>query len=215
AAVGDADVAYQVLGEDPPDLLVFNGLGNPVELAWQVADNSEFFTRMASLGRLILFDRRGTGMSDGVPRNALPTWEDLADDAGAVLDAVGSKRAIILAAAETGPMALLFAAMVQRMQAVHQRPDTCSNASMAPSGLLFTPLRSASSPSVARNVRPESAVASDRVVEESGTRDFRDGDSRHGRRRVHRVPHCSIASRARTARGGAGLARVGLRRRGR
>src|SRR5262249_39120873 len=66
---------------------------------------------MVSLGRLILFDRRGTGMSDGVPRNALPTWEDLAEDAGAVLDAVGSERAVILAVAETGPMALLFAAM--------------------------------------------------------------------------------------------------------
>jgi len=97
-----------------PDLLVFNGLGNHIELAWQVPDNSEFFTRMASLGRLILFDRRGTGMSDGVARDAIPTWEDLAEDAGAVLDAVGSTRAVVLAQAETGPMALLFAAMHPR-----------------------------------------------------------------------------------------------------
>jgi class 3 adenylate cyclase/alpha-beta hydrolase superfamily lysophospholipase len=110
-SVGDADVAYQVLGDGPPDLLVFNGLGDHLELAWQVPDLSEFFTRMASLGRLILFDRRGTGMSDGVARDAIPTWEDLAEDAGAVLDAVGSTRAVILAQAETGPMALLFAAM--------------------------------------------------------------------------------------------------------
>jgi class 3 adenylate cyclase/alpha-beta hydrolase superfamily lysophospholipase len=110
-SVGDADVAYQVLGDGPPDLLVFNGLGGHLELAWQVPDQSEFFTRMASLGRLILFDRRGTGMSDGVRRDAIPTWEDLAEDVGTVLDAVGSTRAVILAQAETGPMAVLFAAM--------------------------------------------------------------------------------------------------------
>jgi class 3 adenylate cyclase/alpha-beta hydrolase superfamily lysophospholipase len=113
-SVGDADVAYQVLGDGPPDLLVFNGLGGHLELAWQVPNQSEFFTRLASLGRLILFDRRGTGMSDGVPRDAIPTWEDLAEDAGTVLDAVGSTRAVILAQAETGPMAVLFAAMHPR-----------------------------------------------------------------------------------------------------
>lgn len=110
-SVGEADVACQVLGEGPPDLLIFNGLGDHLELAWQVPDLSEFFTRMVSLGRLILFDRRGTGMSDGVPRDAIPTWEDLAEDAGAVLDGVGSTRAVILAMAEAGPMAVLFAAM--------------------------------------------------------------------------------------------------------
>jgi class 3 adenylate cyclase len=110
-SVGDADVAYQVLGDGPPDLLVFNSLGTHLELAWQVSGLSEFFTRMASVGRLILFDRRGTGMSDGVAREAIPTWEDLSEDAGTVLDAVGSTRAVILAQAETGPMAVLFAAM--------------------------------------------------------------------------------------------------------
>ena len=110
-SVGDADVAYQVVGDGPPDLLLFNSLGSHLELAWQVPDWSEFLTRMASLGRLVVFDRRGTGMSDGVPRDAIPTWEDLAEDAGAVLDAVGSTGAAILTQAENGPMALLFAAM--------------------------------------------------------------------------------------------------------
>jgi pimeloyl-ACP methyl ester carboxylesterase len=110
-SVGDADVAYQVHGDGPLDMLGFNGLGSHLDLAWQVADLSAFFTRMASLGRQIRFDRRGTGMSDGVARDAIPTWEDLAEDAGAVLDAVGSPRAVILAWAETGPMAVLFAAM--------------------------------------------------------------------------------------------------------
>jgi hypothetical protein len=72
-SVGDADVAYQVLGDGPPDLLFFNGQGSHLELAWQVPDQSEFFTKMTSLGRLILFDRCGTGMSDGVPRDAIAT----------------------------------------------------------------------------------------------------------------------------------------------
>ena len=109
--VGDADVAYQVLGVGPPDLLLFNGLGNSLELAWQVPDYSDLYTRLARFSRLIIFDRRGTGMSDAVPSTAIPTWEDLSEDVGAVLDAVRSTRAAILATAETGPMALLFAAM--------------------------------------------------------------------------------------------------------
>jgi class 3 adenylate cyclase len=70
----------------------------------------EFWARLGSLGRLILFDRRGTGASDAVPHNAVPTWEDLTEDAGAVLDSVGSKQTAIMATTETGPMALLFAA---------------------------------------------------------------------------------------------------------
>ena len=110
-AVGDADVAYQVVGEGPPDLLLFNPLGSHVELAWQVPGFDQFVTRLGSIGRLVVFDRRGTGMSDGVTRSAIPMWEDFAEDAAAVLDAVGSTRAAILASAETGPMALLFAAM--------------------------------------------------------------------------------------------------------
>jgi class 3 adenylate cyclase len=104
-------VAYQVLGDGPRDLLVFNSLGNNIEVAWLVPELSEFFTRLASFSRLIIFDRRGVGASDAVPRNAIPTWEDFTEDAGAVLDAVGSQQTAIVAVLETGPMALLFAAM--------------------------------------------------------------------------------------------------------
>jgi class 3 adenylate cyclase len=109
--VGDAEVAYQVLGDGPRDLLMFNALGQHIEVAWQMAEVTEYFTRLASISRLIRFDRRGVGASDGVPRNAIPTWEDFTEDAGAVLDAVGSQQASIFAWLETGPMALLFAAM--------------------------------------------------------------------------------------------------------
>ena len=110
-ACGDADIAYQVLGAGPRDLLFVGGLGFHVENNWLISDLADTFTRLGSFSRLIVFDRRGTGASDGVPRNAIPTWEDLAEDATAVLDAVGSASAAILATVETGPMALLFAAM--------------------------------------------------------------------------------------------------------
>ena len=75
-AIGEADVAYQVLGDGPSDLLFFNGLGSHVEMAWEDPDIADFLRRLASLRRLIFFDRRGTGASDGVPRNAIPTWEE-------------------------------------------------------------------------------------------------------------------------------------------
>lgn len=110
AAIGDADVAYQVDGKGPLDILLFNGLGYHLELAWQIPDTRDFYERLKSVARVIIFDRRGTGMSEGVARGAIPTWEDLAEDAGTVLDAVGSSQSVIVASAETGPMAILFAA---------------------------------------------------------------------------------------------------------
>ena len=109
-AVGDADVAYQVLGEGPSDLLFFNGLGSNVEMAWEDPDIADFLRRLASLRRLIFFDRRGTGASDGVPRNAIPTWEEWTEDIESVLNAVGSERASILATVDAGPIAILYAA---------------------------------------------------------------------------------------------------------
>jgi class 3 adenylate cyclase/pimeloyl-ACP methyl ester carboxylesterase len=108
-AVGDADVAYQVLGDAPSDLLYFPGLGSHVETYWDDPVYADFLRRLASLRRVILFDRRGTGASDGVPRNAIPTWEEWTEDIGAVLDAVGSERTSILAAVDGGPITILYA----------------------------------------------------------------------------------------------------------
>ena len=109
-AVGDADVAYQVLGEGPSDLLFFNGLGSNVEMAWEDPDIADFLRRLASLRRLIFLDRRGTGASDGVPRNAIPTWEEWTEDIESVLNAVGSEQTSILATVDAGPIAILYAA---------------------------------------------------------------------------------------------------------
>jgi hypothetical protein len=102
-AVGDADVAYRVVGEGPPDLLFVFGLGSHVEFFWANPVTAEFLTRLAAFSRLIFFDRRGTGASDGVFRNALPTWEEWTEDIDAVLGAVGSRRTAILASLDVGP----------------------------------------------------------------------------------------------------------------
>lgn len=110
-SVGEAEVAYQVLGEGPLDLLYFYGMGSHIEFAWESPAFAEFFMRLASFSRLIIFDRRGTGSSDGISRSSIPTWEEWTDDIVSVLDAAGSRRAAILAATDSGPIAILLAAM--------------------------------------------------------------------------------------------------------
>jgi class 3 adenylate cyclase/alpha-beta hydrolase superfamily lysophospholipase len=108
--VGGAEVAYQVVGQGPPDLVYVTGFGH-VDLAWEDPVWAAVLERLACLGRLILFDRRGTGASDAVPDNAMPTWEEWADDVRAVLDAARSERAVVLAENYGGPTGLLFTAM--------------------------------------------------------------------------------------------------------
>jgi class 3 adenylate cyclase/alpha-beta hydrolase superfamily lysophospholipase len=107
--VGDADVAYQVLGQGPPDLLLLNSVTSHLELNWQLRDYADVFTRLASFSRLIMFDRRGSGASDPAPPNA--TWEEFTEDVRAVLDAAGSTKAAILGVIDATPIAILFAAM--------------------------------------------------------------------------------------------------------
>jgi class 3 adenylate cyclase len=110
-AVDDADVAYQVAGDGPVDLLFCYGLGSHIEFNRQVRTVAEFQDRLASFSRLITFDRRGMGASDGVPRNAVPTWEEWAEDVAAVMEATQSARPTIFASIDSGPMAMLFTAM--------------------------------------------------------------------------------------------------------
>src|ERR1700690_2167536 len=102
--VGDADVAYQVVGEGPFDLLYCYGIGSNVEFFWDTPGQDELLPRLASFSRLIFFDRRGTGASDGVSLGAMPTWEDWTEDIVAVLDAVGSKRTALFASLDPGPV---------------------------------------------------------------------------------------------------------------
>jgi class 3 adenylate cyclase len=109
AAVGDADVAYQVVGDGPFDVVCFYGLGSHIDLLWDFSP--PLVGLFSSFCRTIQFDRRGTGASDGVPRNAIPTWEEWTEDLRVVLDAAESERAAIYAEVDAGPIALLFTAM--------------------------------------------------------------------------------------------------------
>ena len=108
--VGGADVAYQIVGQGPLDLVYFVGWGH-IDIAWESPVWAALGERLASFSRLILFDRRGTGASDAVPDTAMPTWEEWADDVRAVIDAAGSDKAVVFAEGDTGPTGLLFTAM--------------------------------------------------------------------------------------------------------
>ena len=111
-AVGDADVAYRVVGGGPFDLLYFYGLGSHVDMhADGSSDLGQFLDALASFSRLIFFDRRGTGASDGLARNAMPAWEEWAEDVRAVLDAAGSDRTAIFGGNDAGLIAMMFAAL--------------------------------------------------------------------------------------------------------
>lgn len=103
-------IAYQVVGSGPVDVVAIIGWVSNIEAIWEEPRLSRFFTRMASFCRFVLFDKRGVGLSDRVPESELPTLETRMDDARAVMDAVGSERAIVFGISEGGPMAILFAA---------------------------------------------------------------------------------------------------------
>lgn len=85
--------------------------GSHMEWFWEIPSTAQFLIHLSSFSRVIVFDRRGMGASNGVPHNAIPTWEQWAEDMGAELDAAESKQAAIVAAMDTGPLAILFAAM--------------------------------------------------------------------------------------------------------
>jgi len=103
-------VAYQVLGDGPNDLVLLAGWFGHVEAIWENPEASQFLTGLASFTRLVLLDRRGTGLSDPVPLRALPTLEEWMDDVRTVLDAVGSEHTVVVGATDGGLLALLFAA---------------------------------------------------------------------------------------------------------
>ena len=108
--LGNDRIGYQVLGDGPIDLVFLTGMSSHIDLRWEEPLNEYFLHRLASFSRLILFDRRGTGVSDPVPFDHLPTWEQWADDMRVVFDVVGSERAAVMASLDGGPMAMLFAA---------------------------------------------------------------------------------------------------------
>jgi pimeloyl-ACP methyl ester carboxylesterase len=101
-------IAYQLVGEGPIDLVLVLGFATHLDLQWDMPPMARFFERLASFSRLVVFDKRGTGLSD--PVNDVPNLEQRVDDVRAVLDACGSDRAALFGISEGGPMSVMFAA---------------------------------------------------------------------------------------------------------
>jgi DNA-binding SARP family transcriptional activator/pimeloyl-ACP methyl ester carboxylesterase len=110
ARSGDVRIAYQVVGGGPIDLVLVHGWVCTFQPGWENPKVAAFYRRLSSFGRLILFDKRGTGLSDRVSPERLPDLETRMDDVRAVLDAVGSSRAVVVGISEGGAMSALFAA---------------------------------------------------------------------------------------------------------
>jgi pimeloyl-ACP methyl ester carboxylesterase len=108
ARSGDVHVAYRVVGDGPVDLVYAQGAYTHLEVYWELPAFRRYCERLAEFTRLILFDKRGMGMSDRVP--GATTLEERMDDVRAVMDAVGSERAAVIGESEGGPLAILFAA---------------------------------------------------------------------------------------------------------
>ena len=108
ARSGGVSIAYQVLGAEGPDLVWLPSLTHHVELAWESPAHARFLRRLAAISRLIVFDKRGTGMSDRLAE--VDTLEARMDDIRKVMDAAGSERAIVFGLGEAGPQCILFAA---------------------------------------------------------------------------------------------------------
>jgi class 3 adenylate cyclase len=108
AKSGDLNIAYQVAGDGPLDLVLVPGFVSHLDNDWEEPRSAHFLQRLATFSRLIRFDKRGTGLSDRPP--GLPDLETRLDDVRAVMDAVGSKRAALFGYSEGGPMSILFAA---------------------------------------------------------------------------------------------------------
>ena len=110
ARSGSVNIAYQVVGDGPIDLVFVMGWVSHLEMFWEEPSFARFLNRLASFSRLILFDKRGTGLSDAVPIEQLPTLEERMDDVRAVMHAAGSTRAVVMGVSEGGTMSSLFAA---------------------------------------------------------------------------------------------------------
>jgi pimeloyl-ACP methyl ester carboxylesterase len=103
-------IAYEVIGSGPRDLVLVHGWVTNLELLWDYPPAARAMERLASFARVIHFDKRGTGLSDRVPTDELPTLEQRMDDVRAVMEAAGSTRAVLVGHSEGGPMCALFAA---------------------------------------------------------------------------------------------------------
>ena len=107
ARAGDAHIAYQVLGDGPIDIVLADQWFSHMEAQWDFPPLAAFRRRLASFSRVIMFDKRGIGMSDPVPIHQLPNLETWMDDLRAVMDAAGSERAALVTNLGGTPMAIV------------------------------------------------------------------------------------------------------------
>ena len=108
ARSGDVNIAYELTGDGPTDIVLIAGFVSHLEIDWEDPRSAAFLERLGRMGRLIRFDKRGSGLSDRPPD--VPDLETRMDDVRAVMDAAGSERAVVLGVSEGGPMAALFSA---------------------------------------------------------------------------------------------------------
>ncbi len=130
AKSGQVHIAYQVVGNGPPDLVLVPGWVSHIEYAWEEPSFSQWLRRLVSFSRLILLDRRGTGLSDRVAD--LPSLEQRMDDVRAVMDAAGSERAALFGISEGGPMCMMFAATYPERTSALVLYGTFARATRAP-----------------------------------------------------------------------------------
>jgi len=109
ATLGTERIAYEVFGAGPVDLVHSSGSFGAFDTDWEDPAAELFLRRLGSFARVVRFDRRGAGASDPLPLDALPPWESFVQELQAVMNAVGSERAAIMATYDAGPMAMLFA----------------------------------------------------------------------------------------------------------
>ena len=115
------DIAYQTVGDGPLDLVMVNGMGVSISVLWDYAPFAAVLERLTRFSRLILFDRRGSGISDPLPGSTPPTFEDWVEDIRAVMDSAGIFRAALMGERDAGRATALFAAgYTQRVQALVQ-----------------------------------------------------------------------------------------------
>ena len=110
ARTGDTHIAYQVAGDGPLDILLAAEFWHSIEVQWDQPDLASFLERLASFGRLISFDQRGSGVSDPVPLDELTSLDVWLDDIRVVMDTVGSESAVLYGVGGGGTMSMLFAA---------------------------------------------------------------------------------------------------------
>jgi class 3 adenylate cyclase len=108
AMSGDVNIAYQIIGDGPVDIFMIGGSVSHVEFLHEIKGYTSFIRRLSAFARVIIFDKRGQGLSDRV--SGAPSLEDRMDDIRAVMDEIGSKRTALIGFSEGGPLSILFAA---------------------------------------------------------------------------------------------------------